>query len=73
MEPGFYVVRMAARGAGSRLIVESICFKVVPAFDAGEETPREWARRHADNWRDFIAGQHPNDDVFVIEREGGEP
>jgi hypothetical protein len=53
MKRGFYVVRMPRNGAGSRLIVESVAMK-------------DWHR--ADGWRDFIQAEHPNDDVFVIER-----
>lgn len=58
MEPGLYVVRRRNANATKRtnLIVESVCF-------TGER-----AQVDAGNWRDFIADEHPNDDVFIIER-----
>lgn len=66
MHPGLYVVRMPDRGMGSRLHVASRCF----AFHPGHERiTEEWVRNNAQNWADFIQSQHPNDDVFVIERK----
>jgi len=62
MEPGLYVVRMPARGMGSRLIVESRPFRFLPDID------KAWTLTQAENWRDFIQSQHPQDDVFVVER-----
>lgn len=63
MEPGFYVVRMPENGVGSRLIVESRPFLLTK-----NGPDREYAMHQAENWRDFIQGQHPKDDVFIIER-----
>jgi len=62
MEPGFYVVRMPSKGTGSRLIVESRPFRIMPGID------REWTLAQAESWRDYIQTEHPLDDVFVIER-----
>ena len=59
MKPGFYVVRRPARGSGSKLTIESICFD--PTRD------REFAERGAHNWCGFVQSQHPKDEVFVIE------
>lgn len=69
MTPGFYVVRMPKNGRGSRLIVESRPFRIPANWNNPVETARDFARRSADNWRDFIQSQHPKDDVFVIEKE----
>ena len=74
MEPGFYVVRMPKNGAGSRLIVESRPFRIIPDeewADLGGAPPnaRQYARSNAERWRDFVQSEHPKDDVFVIERE----
>jgi len=74
MEPGFYVVRMPARGTGLRLMIESrpICIpedEVWNELPRSRQTAREYARDTAERWRDFIQSQHPKDDVFVIERE----
>jgi hypothetical protein len=63
MPPGFYVLRLPVRGSGSRLYVESRCFPILP------DVPREWSRRQADYWRDYISSEHPDDEVFVVERE----
>lgn len=52
MTPGFYVARIPTRGNGARLTIESIRFI---------------SQEDADRWRDFIADQHPKDDVFVIQ------
>lgn len=68
---GFYVVRIPARGSGTRLSVQSVCFAIRPdVYGAGA---RERALESADGWCGFIAGQHPRDTVFVIEREAEEP
>lgn len=66
MAPGYYVVRMPHRGMGSRLSVESVCFRIRPEIEA--ESPG-WCLRQADSWRDFVQSQHPKDDVFVIEKK----
>ena len=63
--PGFYVVRMPHRGMGTRLMIESRCF---PTEKISPDIPRDWIKRQADNWCDFVKSQHPKDDVFVIER-----
>jgi hypothetical protein len=62
MEPGFYVVRMPKNGAGSRLMIESRPFRIIPEFG------RDVALRQAENWKDVIQSQRPDDDVFIIER-----
>jgi len=67
MAPGFYVVRQAVPGAGTRMIVESVPFAIRPDIDGDDARLR--ARMSAENWRDYIQGQHPRDLVFVIERE----
>lgn len=64
MQAGFYVVRMPARGMGSRLVVESRCFQINPEIE--KEAPG-WCRQRADDWCDFVQSEHPKDDVFVIE------
>ncbi len=63
MEPGFYVVRMPARGMGSRLIIESRPFRQFPDVREG------YARECAEQWKLTIQHFHPKDDVFVIERQ----
>lgn len=74
MEPGFYVVRMTARGIGSRLIIESRPFRIISDEEWNRISPghtttaREYARDNAEGWCEFIQSQHPKDDVFVIER-----
>lgn len=56
MNPGFYVVRLPKKNSATRrkdsLIVESRPFK--------EPT-------YAHNWRAYIKGLFPKDEVFVIE------
>lgn len=75
MEPGFYVVRMPKNGAGSRLIVESRPFRIIPddewkeALGSDRPSARSYARSNAERWREFVQSEHPKDDVFVIERE----
>jgi hypothetical protein len=64
MDSGFYVVRMPKRGIGSRLMIESICFKKHPKDPTISDA---WVRQQADSWCDFVQGQHPKDDVFVME------
>lgn len=54
MTPGLYVVRIPARGNGQRLIMESV---------------RLFSEESANGWCEFIKGQYPKDDVFVIERK----
>jgi len=53
---------MPSKGTGSRLIVESRPFRIMPGID------REWTLAQAESWRDYIQTEHPLDDVFVIER-----
>jgi len=64
MKPGFYVVRIPRRGSGGKLTIESICFST--------ERDREFAKRGAHNWCDFVQSQHPKDEVFVIESFGAD-
>jgi hypothetical protein len=68
MEPGFYVVRVPAKGPGTRLIVESVCFPIRPVKGLNEAESLEWVKNQANGWCEFIQGRHPKDDVFVIER-----
>lgn len=67
MKAGFYVVRRTVPGSGTRLIIESVPFRIRPDIDGDDA--RERARMMADNWCDFIKGQYPRHQVFVIERE----
>jgi hypothetical protein len=60
MTPGFVVIRIPKKG--SRWIVESRIFRTDdPEFDRG------WVLGHAERWRDHIQGQHPKDEVFIVE------
>lgn len=68
MIPGLYVVRVPAKGPGTRLIVESVCFQLKPVKGLDEAQSLEWVKDKANDWCEFIQGQHPADDVFVIER-----
>jgi hypothetical protein len=66
MIPAFYVVRQTGRSLTQRLIVESVPFEI--RADLFGDDARERARAEADRWMDFVQGQHPKDEVFVIEK-----
>jgi hypothetical protein len=59
MLPGLYVVRRTRSHRSRYLIVESRRFDLVE----GAAHPL----LSVDSWRDFVASEHPKDDVFVIE------
>ena len=71
LSPGFYAVRIPARGTGTRLTVESVPFAI--RDDVHGVEARERALVSATNWAEFMGEQHPGDAVFVIEREAEKP
>lgn len=60
--PGFYVLRVPARSMSNHALVES------RPFQQNEDWPDGYARKMADDWRDYIQSEHPKDLVFVVER-----
>jgi hypothetical protein len=61
MTPGFIIIRIPNKG--SSWIVESRVFRTDdPKFD------RDWVLDRAKSWRDLIQGQHPKDEVFIVEK-----
>lgn len=68
---GYYVVRLPDPRSGSKLTIETRCFRVVLPEPDPELSPtrvRFSSYWNAVNWRDELRRQYPKDEVFIIEK-----